>query len=145
MVLEAFSESPFEPLANIELEFLTCKNLFLMAITSVRHVSQLQALSVHPSCLRLGEANSSISLLPNPAFLPKVLPRSFVSRPLVMDPFHPPPHESAESARLHLMRSYIDRTGSLRQTDQLFVCYGGSTRGQTVLKTAAGPLASKDN
>ena len=97
-------------------------------------------MSVHPACLRLGGEGSAISLLPNPAFLPKVLPRSFVARPLVLDPFLPPPHELPEAARLHLvcpvraLRSYIARTSSIRQTDQLFVCFGESVRGQAVSK-----------
>lgn len=76
IVLEAVSESPFEPLPEVGLEFLTIKTVFLLAITSARRVSELHALAVHPPCLRLGESGFPISLLLNPAFLPKVLPRS---------------------------------------------------------------------
>ncbi len=91
-------------------------------------------------CLRLGEEGPFISLLPNPSFLPKVLLRSFVSRPLVLKHFHPPPHNSAESARLHLicpvraLRRYISCTQQIRHSNQLFVCYGDSVQGQVVSK-----------
>ncbi len=136
IVLKALTEPPFEPLDEIRMEFLTLKT----AVSSVKRVSKIHAFSVHPACLRLGEEGSSISLLPNPSFLPKVLPRSFVSRPLVLEPFHPPPHNSAESARLHLicpvraLRRYISCTQQIRRSDQLFVCYGDSMQGQAVSK-----------
>lgn len=140
LVLRALSESPLEPLTSLGLELLSLKTAFLLAMSSAKRVSELHALSVHPSCLRLGEDGSAVSLLPNPAFLPKVLPRSFVVRPLVLEPFHPPPHDSAEAARLHLLcpvrslRAYIARTAPLRQTDQLFVCYGGAKQGHALSK-----------
>ncbi len=88
-------------------------------------------------CLRLGEEGPFISLLPNPSFLPKVLLRSFVSRPLVLKHFHPPPHNSAESARLHLicpvraLRRYISCTQQIRHSNQLFICYGDSVQAKT--------------
>ncbi len=139
IVLKALTEPPFEPLDEIRMEFFTLKTAFLLAVSSVKRVSEIHAFSVHPACLRLGEEGSSISLLPNPSFLPKVLPRSFVSRPLVLEPFHPP-HNSAESARLHLicpvraLRRYISCTQQIRRSDQLFVCYGDSVQGQAVPK-----------
>ena len=140
VVLDALTEPPFEPLSGLGWELLSLKTVFLLAIASAKRVSELRALSVHPACLRLGGEGSAISLLPNLAFLPKVLPHSFVTRPLVLDPFRPPPHESPERARLHLgcpvraLRSYIARTSSIRQTYQLFVCFGESVRGQAVSK-----------
>lgn len=140
IVLKALTEPPFEPLHEIGMESLTLKTAFLLSVSSVKRVSEIHALSVHPACLRLGEGGSSISLLPNPSFLPKVLPRSYVARPLVLEPFHPPPHNSAESARLHLicpvraLRRYISCTQQIRHTDQLFICYGDSVQGQAVSK-----------
>lgn len=140
LVLRALAESPFEPLSSLKLELLSLKTAFLLAMSSAKRVSELHALSVHPSCLRLAEEGSAISLLPNPAFLPKVLPRSLVVRPLVLEPFHPPPHDSVEAAQLHLLcpvralRLYIARTGPIRQTDQLFICYGGTRPGQALSK-----------
>ncbi len=132
VVLKALTEPPFEPLDEIGMEFLILKTAFLLAVSSVKRVSEMHAFSVLPACLRLGEEGSSISLLPNPSFLPKVLPRSFVSRLLVLNPFHPPPHNSAESARLHLicpvraLRRYFSCTQQIMHSNQLFVCYGDS-------------------
>ncbi len=140
LVLQALSGPPFEPLTSVGLELLSLKSAFLLAMASAKRVSELHALSVHPSCLRLGEEGLAISLLPNPAFLPKVLPRSFVLRPLVLEPFHPPPHDSVEAAQLHLicpvrsLRVYITRTNPVRQIGQLLVCYGGARLGQAVSK-----------
>ena len=82
MVLQALSKPPFEPLTSLGLELLSLKTFFLLALASAKWVSELYALSVHPSCLRLGEEGSAVSLLPNPAFLPKVLPCSFVLKAL---------------------------------------------------------------
>ena len=91
-VLDGLTEPLFEPLSGLELELLSLSVFFLLAIASAKRVSELLAPSVHPVCLRLGGEGSAVSPLPNPAFLPKVLPRSFVVRPLVLDSFHPPPH-----------------------------------------------------
>ena len=130
VVLDALTEPPFEPLSGLGWELLSLKTVFLLATASAKR--ELHALSVHPAFLQPGGDGSAISLLLNPAFLPKVLPHSFVARPLVLDPFRPPPHESPEAARLHLvcsvraLRSYIARTSSIIQTDQLFVCFGES-------------------
>ncbi len=66
IVLKALTEPPFEPLDEIRMEFLTLKTAFLLAVSSVKRVSEIHAFSVHPACLRLGEEGSSISLLPNP-------------------------------------------------------------------------------
>lgn len=127
IVLKALTEPPFELLHEVGIEFPTLKTAFILSVSSVKMVSEIHSFSVHPARLRLGEEGPSFSLLPNPSFLPKVLPHS---RPLVQEPFHPPPHNSVESARLHLicpvraLRRYISYTQELRHTDQLFVSYG---------------------
>lgn len=45
-VLEALIRPTFEPLRTIPMQFLTWKVAFLVAITSARRISELQALSV---------------------------------------------------------------------------------------------------
>lgn len=67
-------------------------------------------------------------------FMPKVLPCSFVSRPLVLEHFYPPLCDSAEAARLHLICRVRATTQQVGQTDQLFVCFGDSVQGQAVSK-----------
>ncbi len=49
IVLQGLSLAPFEPLE----EFLTLKALFLLAISSLKRIGDLQALSVVPSCLEI--------------------------------------------------------------------------------------------
>ncbi len=49
IVLQGLSLAPFEPLD----EFLTLKALFLLAISSLKRIGDLQALSVVPSCLEI--------------------------------------------------------------------------------------------
>ncbi len=48
VVLGALAEAPFEPLELAEAKHLTLKMAFLLAITSLRRVGDLQALSVSP-------------------------------------------------------------------------------------------------
>ena len=49
LVLEALVTEPFEPLELSSLKALSLKTALLLALTSARGVSELAALSVHPS------------------------------------------------------------------------------------------------
>ncbi|XP_040286209.1 dynein heavy chain 8, axonemal [Bufo bufo] len=56
LVLDALQSSPFEPLAEISLSFVSFKVAFLVAVTSIRRVSELAALScVHLSGVSSGQ------------------------------------------------------------------------------------------
>ncbi len=46
IVLEAFSKPPFEPLEEVSDPALTLKTVFLLAISSLKRVGDIQALSV---------------------------------------------------------------------------------------------------
>jgi hypothetical protein len=46
---------------------------FLVAITSMKRVGELHALSVSSECYRMDPGGRSISLCSNPSFLPKIL------------------------------------------------------------------------
>ncbi|XP_073434691.1 leucine-rich repeat-containing protein 4C isoform X1 [Dendrobates tinctorius] len=48
LVLEALTKEPFEPIQQISTKNLTLKTIILVALTSARRVSDLQALSVNP-------------------------------------------------------------------------------------------------
>ena len=108
---------------------LSLKMVFPLAIASAKRVSELRALSVHPACLRLGGEGFRHLSPPEPGIPAEGVALLVCSETLSLDPFHPPPHKSLEAARLHLvclvraLRSYIARTRSIRQTDQLFVCF----------------------
>ncbi|KAL0160079.1 hypothetical protein M9458_043804, partial [Cirrhinus mrigala] len=51
VVLEALCRPPFEPIEEIPVRFLTIKTALLLALTSLKRVGDLQALSVAPSHL----------------------------------------------------------------------------------------------
>lgn len=73
LVLDELCRPPFEPLAQVELKWLTWKTAFLLAISSAKHISELRALSVSESCLIWILDGSGVTLWLNTAFLPKVL------------------------------------------------------------------------
>ncbi len=50
-VLVALGEGHFEPLRQVDMEHLTYKTIFLVALASVRRISELHALSVQPPFL----------------------------------------------------------------------------------------------
>ena len=115
---------------------LSAKVVLLLALTSAKRVSDLSALSVAPSCLRIQGDGSSAVLRPNPAFMPKVIMSSFRSRVITLDGFFPPPHRSEEEATSHLLcpvralSCYVARTAALRRSQRLFVHYRERSIGQ---------------
>ncbi|MGH0126266.1 UNVERIFIED_CONTAM: hypothetical protein FKN15_027916, partial [Acipenser sinensis] len=127
IVLEALTKAPFEPIYSIELKYLSMKTAILMAITSAKRVSELQALSVHSSCMRIWEDGSRVSLCTNSAFLPKVITAFHINQSVELESFHPPLFASMEDERLNFLCP-------LRQSDQLFVCHGTRTLGQPLSK-----------
>ena len=61
LVLRALSKAPFEPLDQVPLKVLSAKVALLLALTSAKRVSDLSALSVAPSCLRIqGDGSSAV-------------------------------------------------------------------------------------
>ena len=71
LVLTLLMTSPFEPLHSCPLRLLIFKTNFLVAITSARKVSELQALSVKMSFIRFFP--DKLVLKTRPSFLPKVV------------------------------------------------------------------------
>lgn len=137
VVLQALTEHPFEPLGGIEMKMLSLKTVLLLALTTAKRVSDIHALSVHSSCMRFSPDNLRVSLRPNPAFIPKVVGACSQAE---LDAFQPPPHTSSEEQRLHnlcpvrALSSYVERTRSFRQGDQLFVSWAKPHRGRPVSK-----------
>ena len=138
VVLEGLSLAPFEPLDKVSEKFLSFKVAFLLAITSLKRVGDLQALSVAPSCLEFSPGRVRAILHPRPGYVPKV--PTNVARSIILPAFHPPPHVSADQAKLHLLcpvralEAYVHRTSGWRKSDQLFVCFGLSKKGSPVSK-----------
>ena len=138
VVLEGLVEAPFEPLELAEAKNLTLKVAFLLAITSLRRVGDLQALAVTPNCLEFAPGNVKAILRPTPGYVPKV-PSNAV-RSVVLQAFHPPPHVTADEGRLHLLcpvralRIYLERSAQWRKSDQLLVCFGPPRKGLPAAK-----------
>ena len=101
IVLEGLAGTPFEPLESAPDRLLTLKMVFLMAITSLKRIGDLQALSVLPSCLDFAPVRVKVILHPHPNYPPKV-PFSTI-HPVILEAFCPPPFTTAEQERLHLL------------------------------------------
>ncbi|XP_073420032.1 uncharacterized protein [Dendrobates tinctorius] len=69
-VLEALTRPPLEPLDSISLKHLSLKTVLLVALTSARRVSDIQALSIEPPFLLTFQ--DQLILKPDPSYLPKV-------------------------------------------------------------------------
>ncbi len=128
VVLEALSKAQFEPLEEVPLRFLTVKTVFLLAISSLKRVGDLQALSVVPSCLEFAPGMARVFLYPRPRYVPKV--PSVVPRPVILQAFFPPPFWDADQEKLNCVCQvwaldiYVHRAALWRKSDQLFVCHG---------------------
>lgn len=129
LVLDALCSPPFEPLAQADLKWLSCKTAFLLAIVSAKRVSELHALSVSPSCLRWHPDGSGVTLWPNTAFVPKVVSRVHSNRPLTLARFQPQSGAPGQASELlcpvRALEAYVAATAGMRRSDQLFLCYGG--------------------
>ncbi len=127
VVLEALSKAPFEPLEEVSLRFLTIKTAFLLAISSLKRVSDLQALSVAPSCLEFVPVILRAILYPRPGYVPKV--PSVVPRPVVLQAFCHPLFRDPDQEKLNCVCPCVHRAALWRKSDQLFVCYGPYKKG----------------
>ncbi len=133
VVLEGLSLPPFEAIESATAKNLTFKMVFLLAITSLKRVGDLQALAISPTCLEFAPGGVKAILQPRPGYVPKV--PSNVARPVVLQAFHPPPHVSAEEERLHLLcpvralNTFIQKSSHWRRSEQLLVCFGSPKKG----------------
>ena len=128
LVLQGLSQAPFEPLEELPIKLLSLKTLLLLAITSLKRVGDLQALSVVPSCLEFAPGMTKVFLYPRPGYVPKVLTN--VARSIMLQAFCPPPFDDHEQERknkvcpVRVLDAYVLRTATWRKSNQLFVCFG---------------------
>lgn len=138
VVLDALCEHPFEPLEAVNLKYVALKTVLLLALTSAKRVSELQALSISPACLQFAPGLSRVRFRPNPAFVPKVLDSAHSYPAVELEAFHPPPFSSDEERRLNCLcpvralQMYVNRTAGLRKADQLFVSWATPHMGKPV-------------
>jgi hypothetical protein len=135
-VLRALKGPPFEPLQSVSLKTLSLKTALLLALASVKRVGDLQALSVNPACLEFGSNDSKVVLKPKHGYVPKALYTPFRAQVITLSAL-PSSEEDREFNLLcpvRALRMYIERSAPFRQTEQLFVCFGGRTKGSPVTK-----------
>ncbi len=73
MVLEALCRPPFEPIEEMSELLLTLKTVLLLALSSLKRVGDLQALSVAPSYLDFFLPGLAKAFLyPRAGYIPKV-------------------------------------------------------------------------
>ncbi|XP_077367689.1 uncharacterized protein LOC144011105 [Festucalex cinctus] len=138
LVLDGLCRPPFEPLAGADLLWVSRKTALLLAVASAKRVSDLHALSVSPECLRWHPDGAGVTLWPNTAFIPKVLSGSRSNQPLRLKRYVPTPADGGDRPELlcpvRALQCYIDATAGIRTSAQLFVCYGGPTKGSALSK-----------
>lgn len=91
---------PHKSTDSVAEEFLTFKMCFLLDITSLKRVGDLQVLSVSLSCLEFAPGRVKAILHPRLGYVPKV-PNN-VAQSTVLLAFHPPPHVSGDQEKMHL-------------------------------------------
>ncbi len=93
----------------------------LLALSSLKRVGDLQALSVSEICMDFVPDLVKVTLRLRPGYVPKVLSAPFRSQVVTLHSFHPPPFTSGEDERLHMLRPvralkiYVDRTNFWRK------------------------------
>ncbi|XP_068108865.1 uncharacterized protein [Hyperolius riggenbachi] len=128
LVLNYLSAAPFEPMEECSLWHLTLKACFLVAITSARRVSELQALSCREPFLSF--FNDRVQLRPMDSFLPKVTKTFHINQEWSLPAFH-----SEENNTLHsldvsrVLKAYITATEEIRKSDHLFLVPSGYRKG----------------
>ncbi|XP_034271909.1 uncharacterized protein LOC117674907 [Pantherophis guttatus] len=125
-VLSALTASPFEPLRDVSLRFLSFKVSFLVAITSARRISELAALSSRRDLCVFHQDRVVLRL--DPSFIPKINSPFHRSQELVLPNFCPSPQHPLERSWHTLdvrraLKIYLRRTSSFRKTEALFVSY----------------------
>ncbi len=133
IVLAGLQRGPFELLDSVELKFLSLKTALL---TALKWVGDLQAFSVSEECLVFGPVYSHVVLRPRPGYVPKV-PTTPVHDQVVNLQALPSKEANPALALLcpvRALRIYVDRSRSIRSSEQLFVCHGGQQKGKAVSK-----------
>ncbi|KAI2654497.1 ORF V: Enzymatic polyprotein [Labeo rohita] len=136
VVLQGLQRDPFEPLQSVEVDALSLKTALLTALTSVKRVGDLQALSVNNACLEFGPADSHVVLRPRPGYVPKVPTTPFRDQVVTLQAISSQEDDPNLTllCPVRALRIYLERTQPFRRSEQLFVCYGGQQKGKAVSK-----------
>ena len=96
--------------------------MLLLALASAKRVSDIHALSVHPSCAQLLPGYVRMILKPSPAFVPKAV-GSCSPIDLVAVVASPGEQRSHALCPVRVVLPYKDRTNGFRRSDQLFISW----------------------
>lgn len=136
IVLRALRGPPFEPLPLAELRPLSLKTALLLALASVKRVGDLQALSISASCLEFGPSDCKVVLKARHGYVPKVLSTLFRAQVITLLALPAADGEQGPNVLcpVRALRIYLERSNIFRQSEQLFVCFGGRSKGLPVTK-----------
>ena len=137
VVLAALREPPYEPLGSASFKYLTLKTAFLLAITSVRRVSELQALCSVPPFVTVNPR--SVRMRVNPTFCPKTATATALNGLIELHRFPsqlktPLDRELNKNCPVRAITLYLDRSKSYRKDNQFFVAFGENKLGSAVSK-----------
>ena len=85
LVLDALTSVPFEPLGDIRLNKLSLKTALLLALTSVKLVGTLTALSVNATCVQFAVGDSKV-ILRQPKIITSDLRYRVIELPAIVVP-----------------------------------------------------------
>ena len=137
LVLQTLTGDPFEPLKNCSLKTLTLKTIFLVAITTAKRVSEIEALSIRPPFFQV--FSDRIIFRMDPGFLPKVVSRFHREQEIVLPSFcqNPTKEQEVKYHNLDVRRCvlhYLEVTKTLRKTDSLFILHTGARKGHNATR-----------
>ncbi|XP_041477327.1 uncharacterized protein LOC121425366 [Lytechinus variegatus] len=120
-VLNALAKPPFEPLAKSSLHDLSIKTAFLIAVTSGQRRSSFHALCISPGHIRW--ERRGVRLIPNPSFIAKNQTATSGSIEFFLAPLSDLSSVSEDKVwcPVRALKWYLERTKTLRNSDQLFV------------------------
>ncbi len=140
VVIEGLMAAPFEPLESAPERILTLMVTLLLALTSLKRVGDLHALSVSKMCMDFTLGLVKVTLRHRSGYVPKVVSTSFCSQVVTLHSFHPPLFASGEDERLLMLcpvralKIYVDRSKLWRKSPQLLVCSGAGCHGLATSK-----------
>ena len=120
LVLHQLAKAPFEPLKEASLKRLTFKTVFVLALGSGKHTSEIHAW-LHKDIRHQSDC-SKVSLYPSPSFLSKNQLAKEGPDSVVIPAHVPTLDKSLKGDRSLcpvLLRYYLDRTSDLRQNKYL--------------------------
>lgn len=117
-------------------KILTLKTVLLIALSTLKRVGDLQALSISPSCMDFAPGFVKVLLRPRPDCVPKVTSNHFRFQQVVLEAFSPTETglEDLSLCSVRALKIYVDRRARWHESDQLFICFGSKNQGRAVTK-----------